>query len=211
MNEKGWIGCDLDRTLAHYDTWRGAAHIGEPIAPMVARVKRWLAEGREVRILTARVARTHQHEERVAAIDAIGDWCERHLGQRLRVTSEKDGHMLELWDDRAVRVEPNVGLVGGLSHREVESALVNAFECGMHDYQTGDCTVDEVWDIVRVALEDLKPEGVPIYADRRDILSPRTLNALRGELRDFADEIDRATLDNMGPFVERLRQLAGGR
>lgn len=109
MSEPGWIGVDLDRTLAHYDTWRGADHIGQPIVAMQRRVRKWLAEGREVRILTARVASTHQHEERVAAIDAIGDWCERHLGRRLRVTSEKDGSMLELWDDRAVAVDANTG------------------------------------------------------------------------------------------------------
>lgn len=27
----GWIGVDLDGTLAIYDVWRGANHIGEPV------------------------------------------------------------------------------------------------------------------------------------------------------------------------------------
>jgi len=27
---KGWVGVDLDGTLAHYDGWKGADHIGEP-------------------------------------------------------------------------------------------------------------------------------------------------------------------------------------
>jgi hypothetical protein len=54
-NGNGWIGVDLDGTLAHYEGWKGQEHIGEPIAPMVERVKGWLAEGREVRIFTARV------------------------------------------------------------------------------------------------------------------------------------------------------------
>lgn len=35
----GWIGVDLDATLAHYDRWTGGA-IGEPIPTMVARVKK---------------------------------------------------------------------------------------------------------------------------------------------------------------------------
>jgi len=52
----GWIGVDLDGTLAYYDEWRGLYHIGEPIPAMVDRVKRWLAEGRDVRIFTARVS-----------------------------------------------------------------------------------------------------------------------------------------------------------
>lgn len=57
MNYKyaGWIGVDFDGTLATYGTWAGASHVGEPIAPMVERVKRWLAEGREVRVFTARI------------------------------------------------------------------------------------------------------------------------------------------------------------
>jgi hypothetical protein len=50
MSDNGWIGVDLDGTLAHYDGWKGADHIGEPIAPMVERVKRWLSEGHEVRV-----------------------------------------------------------------------------------------------------------------------------------------------------------------
>ena len=54
--EGGWIGVDLDGTLARYDGWKGPEHIGEPLMPMVERVKAWLAEGREVRIMTARVS-----------------------------------------------------------------------------------------------------------------------------------------------------------
>lgn len=35
----GWIGVDLDGTLAHYDSWRGVDHIGAPVIPMLDRVK----------------------------------------------------------------------------------------------------------------------------------------------------------------------------
>ncbi len=31
---KGWYAVDLDGTLAFYDEWRGADHIGAPIIPM---------------------------------------------------------------------------------------------------------------------------------------------------------------------------------
>ena len=50
----GWIGVDLDGTLAHYDEFRGDDYVGEPIEPMVERVKQWLDEGKDVRIFTAR-------------------------------------------------------------------------------------------------------------------------------------------------------------
>src|SRR5207344_2652938 len=54
---EGWIGVDLDGTLAYYDQWRGPEHIGEPVPAMLERVQRWLAEGKDVRIFTARVER----------------------------------------------------------------------------------------------------------------------------------------------------------
>lgn len=101
----GWIGVDLDGTLAHYDEWRGVEHIGAPIEPMVARVKAWLAEGRDVRIFTARVA-GNDHRE---ALPHIQEWCWRHLGEVLLVTNAKDFGMVELWDDRCVQVESNTG------------------------------------------------------------------------------------------------------
>lgn len=134
--KRGWIGVDLDGTLAHYEGWKGAAHIGEPVGEMLFRVKKWLADGWEVRILTARcwpllqvspgdslmnAARLWAPRERVleaeAAIQAIQAWCTQHLGQPLCVTCVKDYRMVELWDDRAVQVEPNTGRLIGASTR----------------------------------------------------------------------------------------------
>ena len=104
----GWIAVDLDGTLAHYDGWKGAAHIGEPVPLMLERVKKWLAEGKDVRIFTARVSLGDP--ERDAAIIAIRLWCLIHLDQELIATAEKDFGMIELWDDRCVQVEPNTGM-----------------------------------------------------------------------------------------------------
>src|SRR4051794_38194016 len=111
----GWIGVDLDGTLARYDGWRGPEHIGDPVPEMVGRVKQWLVEGRDVRIFTGRIAPcvrrlipagtrpTPQDVfEAFQAAAAITAWCETHLGQRIPITCIKDLHMLELWDDRAV-------------------------------------------------------------------------------------------------------------
>lgn len=106
----GWIGVDLDGTLAHYDRWCGPASIGEPVPTMVARVCYWLKLGREVRIFTARVGPQPNGED-VIARKAIEAWCEKHLGQVLPVTATKDFRMVELWDDRCVTVEANTGRV----------------------------------------------------------------------------------------------------
>ena len=53
---EGWYGFDLDGTLAKYDGWKGIDHIGEPVRPMVELIKRMQAEGKTVKIVTARVA-----------------------------------------------------------------------------------------------------------------------------------------------------------
>lgn len=114
----GWIGVDLDGTLAVYRGWNGGA-IGEPVPLMVERVKRWLSDGQDVRIFTARVGvcgeysteslRTANEEFAIEQAQLIGDWCEKHIGKRLKVTAIKDFTMIELWDDRAIQIEPNTG------------------------------------------------------------------------------------------------------
>ncbi|MGD0052597.1 MAG: hypothetical protein ABSD03_12410 [Vulcanimicrobiaceae bacterium] len=128
----GWTGVDLDGTLAeHYWPEKGAFaidRIGDPIAPMVERVKAWIAEGIEVRIFTARVGpqpcdsgrscgpftfgrclMCHKEDVRERAWVAIAAWTREHIGVELPATVTKDFGMVELWDDRAVRVVTNTG------------------------------------------------------------------------------------------------------
>jgi len=122
MSNKGWIGVDLDGTLARYDRGKRPLGIGEPIPAMVERVKRWLAEGKyDVRVFTARVASEDPQIRR-----AVEDWCEKHVGVRLQVTNVKDYEMVELWDDRAVQVRTNTGVPVRHSTRVVMSMLTSA-------------------------------------------------------------------------------------
>lgn len=107
MSTHGWIGVDLDGTLARYDGWKGIEHVGEPIGPMVDRVRAWLDQGIAVKIFTARVCHA---EERDAVIEAIHDWLEQIGLPSLEVTNVKDFGMIECWDDRAVQIIPNTGL-----------------------------------------------------------------------------------------------------
>lgn len=105
MNTQGWIGVDLDGTLAHYEKWDG--QIGVPIVPMLDRVKAWIAAGIEVRIFTARVS--GEPDAAVEQRERIAAWCIEHLGSELPITCRKDYAMVELWDDRAVQIVPNTG------------------------------------------------------------------------------------------------------
>jgi hypothetical protein len=102
-----WIGVDLDGTLAFYDEWRGPDHIGAPIRPMVDRVKRWVADGLLVKVLTARVHPSNPG--RTASTLAFFHWSLATFGFVLTMTHEKDFDMIELWDDRCVQVIPNTG------------------------------------------------------------------------------------------------------
>ena len=97
-----WIGVDLDGTLAHYSTFKGTEVIGEPIMLMVERVLEWLEGGQEVRIFTARA-------DTPEALPLIEAWCLQHLGRILPITNVKDFEMIELWDDRAIRIIKNTG------------------------------------------------------------------------------------------------------
>lgn len=115
----GWIGVDFDGTLSEYHgVWRNPGVYGAPVPLMVERVKAWLAEGREVRIFTARAQKDQYIQdpswtpERI--VSSIQDWCEEHVGARLPVTCEKDLNMVELWDDRAIQVIVNTGVRVGL-------------------------------------------------------------------------------------------------
>lgn len=98
----GWIGVDLDGTLAQYDGWRGVDHIGDPVPVMKFRVLKWLSEGKDVRIFTARAGDPQ-------CLLPIKVWCQSHLGRELPITNVKDFSMIELWDDRAIQVEENTG------------------------------------------------------------------------------------------------------
>lgn len=98
----GWVGVDFDKTLAKHRN--GQKSLGKPIPKMLSRVKRWLADGKEVRIVTARASHPGMKE-------AIGDWTEKHVGKRLRVTNKKDHRMQVLYDDRVKEVTPNKGTV----------------------------------------------------------------------------------------------------
>jgi TusA-related sulfurtransferase len=117
-SRKGWKGVDLDGTLAKYNGFKGDEHIGEPVPAMLARVKRWLSDGWEVRIMTARAGKPK-------AVEAIKKWCKEHGLPALKVTNEKDQHMDELWDDRAVQVRKNTGEPVKESAARVVDALLS--------------------------------------------------------------------------------------
>ena len=100
---RGWIGVDLDGTLAISGPTQDELSIGKPVPLMLMRVQYWLRTGRMVKIFTARAGDSHQ-------VSNIHKWCVRHGLPPLPVTCTKDSEMIALWDDRAVGVVTNLGM-----------------------------------------------------------------------------------------------------
>lgn len=129
----GWIGVDLDATLAEWG--EGTSNpcdvliIGKPIPKMVDRIKSLIAAGDQIRIFTARIdpASPEECERQLRRLPwwegsqtpqrdwvnyqrtLIEKWCEEHLGVILPITATKDFHMYQLFDDRCLQVSPNTG------------------------------------------------------------------------------------------------------
>jgi hypothetical protein len=102
-SKKGWIGVDLDGTLARCEPSMSPLHIGAPVPQMLKRVRYWIKTGRTVKIFTARAGDPHEEI-------SIHQWCVRHGLPELEITNSKDHKMLALWDDRAVGVVRNIGV-----------------------------------------------------------------------------------------------------
>ena len=105
MSDNGWIGVDLDGTLAEYQGWKSIAYIGRVIEPMKQRILNWIAEGKTVKIFTARV-------QEPDAIPHIKHWLGVNGLPDLEITNVKDFAMIELWDDRCVSIVQNTGVPG---------------------------------------------------------------------------------------------------
>lgn len=106
---------DFDKTLAEFEL-NGIEYIpgktGNPIPKMVNRVRRWLEEGDEIVILTARMWSGKPADILALERRGIEKFCMDNFGEIFEVTSEKSPHIDEIWDDKAVRVEANTGEIG---------------------------------------------------------------------------------------------------
>ncbi len=101
-SERGWIGVDLDGTLAFHDAYSPMIKIGDPVPLMLKRVEKMIELGYRVKIFTARAQDSDQ-------ILLIRKWLLQNGLPSLEITNIKDYNMIKLFDDRAVQVEANTG------------------------------------------------------------------------------------------------------
>lgn len=102
--ENSWVGVDLDGTLAEWHGW--TPEIGAPVPRMVEIIKGHLAAGETVKVFTARATEPH----RAYWQEKIGDWTEKHVGQRLEITDRKDAFLTRFYDDRCIQIVENTGM-----------------------------------------------------------------------------------------------------
>lgn len=104
------IAVDLDGTLAFYDGWKGPEHIGDPIPLMMERVKTWVENGDIVVIFTARLSLSDGESANYVR-HHIGLWLQKYGLGNLEITNIKSMSFDAMYDDRAIQVEKNTGVL----------------------------------------------------------------------------------------------------
>jgi 2'-5' RNA ligase len=102
-----WIGYDVDGSLAHWTKGQPSFKIGNPVSALVERAKKDIADGKDVRLFTAKLSDDPKGLNR-AALEA---WTYKVFGRSLPMQDVKDDLLEKFYDDRAVHVERNTGKI----------------------------------------------------------------------------------------------------
>jgi hypothetical protein len=106
---QGWIGFDLDATIAKYYNGQSKNVVGKLIDGEATKLlKKFLKEGKRCKIVTARVG-SGTPKEIAQQTKLVEKWTLKFFGVKLPVVAHKDSAMIMLYDDRATGVEPNTG------------------------------------------------------------------------------------------------------
>lgn len=113
VSTKKNIYIDLDGTVAEYQSgYAKTGYIGYPLQPICNYVKKWINQGHNVVIFTARVDPTKSQEEIDKTVLKIKNWCEKNLGKILQITAIKHRHIDFILDDKAISLVRNTGKQG---------------------------------------------------------------------------------------------------
>lgn len=98
---------DFDGTLAKHTSDEYQREIGEPIFPMIELIKKEIESGAEVKIFTARASCWADAMEKTD----IEIFCLKYLGRILPITAIKEHYIDVYYDDRAIQVVRNKGIL----------------------------------------------------------------------------------------------------
>ena len=111
-NEEAYAAFDLDATLAEYlKEDSGNTPIGHVVIPMYEKIKWYQAHGIKCKLLTARAGFASE----VPKIEAWLQYNDQFFPglAKLEISNVKSHKMLVLYDDRAVQIIPNTGMMVG--------------------------------------------------------------------------------------------------
>lgn len=102
-DQRGWIGIDLDGTLAFLSP-KKFPEIGAPIKAMVEKINNLILDGEyDIKIFTARACDPQE-------VERIKKWLKEWRLPNFEITNVKDYDCVQIWDDRARQVIFNTGL-----------------------------------------------------------------------------------------------------
>lgn len=98
---KGYVAFDFDKTIAVRNSGDSIFKAGAPIRAMVDLMKKYLSEGRKVKVLTARKGELQQRP--------VVKFLKDNGFPPLEVINCKDSNLDILYDDKCIQVELNTG------------------------------------------------------------------------------------------------------
>lgn len=155
------IAVDLDGTLAsHYDAKFDKNVIGDPIPDMMSRVKKWLDQGKQVKLFTARAVDPEN-------IPPIRKWLDKYELNNVDITAIKDPSIVKIYDDRAVQVRKNSGELLGNPDEIKESTnkgeiIMSKLFDNMDEFDLGELVFDEQSNLYIIDGDDSATQIVEV-------------------------------------------------
>jgi len=208
--EKGWVGFDLDGTLAKYDHFEGWDKIGDPIEPMIEMVKSIRRRGIICKVWTARAsvasrAINNLTFEQVESV--IKRWTLEHIGEELDVVTEKDCHMLCAVDDSVIQVEKNTGKILG-KLLTIDDGFDKEFELPCKEINFEDIAGSTEWNVLQLDRETIdKISAGLVHGGFAEALPPDDWRGSQWLLEAKTSEnITRLAINTMKGMYEGVQQ-----
>lgn len=149
------VALDFDRTIHDYNKNMGLEALGAPLKPMIATVKKCLSSGGYTfTIFTARLSHDEEFNNKQKLL--IQDWLEKQGLPRFDVTATKYNYFDEFWDDKAITVIKNVGVLKYDNRPNKHEGNNNKLICNCWDLSTS--RLCPVHDKIEIELDRQEEE-----------------------------------------------------
>jgi hypothetical protein len=194
-----WIGVDLDGTLAEHLPEFDISKIGPPIPAMVSTVKSYLANGKKVKIFTARASLIFDlswDEYNAQVKEPIDEWCRIHIGEALPITCSKDFYTIGIVDDIAVHAYK-----GDIYNAGTHLALKAQFDHLQEKYNKLEIQVSNLQE--DIAYRDIAITSLKVDVKER---SQSLVEMIFAE-NPRVDKITKETIEYLQKDIEDLKEI----